>query len=289
MLRRIVSRLFLRPAVRCNHALRNPVEEFRNCQFVTNQPNPFHTEKRVVSGGDGMTDITVITRPAIHGDHCTIGIMIPSGSRNGINMPSGNSLYPSDYCHACTHLGITHLDEKLAFGITTDSFSSRAQVRQFLDGNGGICDSQTDQETTIFALSIRRDAIDEAVMLLTETAFRPNITVESVAEAIQNVENDIRYLKYEKIRDKEIMELACQAGFRANTIGLPRMMPDELIQKCNNPDEIKNWADHLLRHRRDNYLNQPPAFIGIGVKTDELEAAVNKYKHLIHNPCWVSP
>ena len=108
-------------------------------------------------------------------------------------------------------LGISHLDEKMAFGPTTDSFSSRAEVREFLDANGGICDSQTDQETTIFALSISRDAIDEAVMLLAETAFRPKVNIETILEAIQNVDNDVRYLKYEKIRDKEIMELACQA------------------------------------------------------------------------------
>jgi len=87
MLRRLASRVLIRHAIRPNYSLRTPIEEFRNCEFVTNQPNPFHTEKRVVSGSP---DITVITRPALHGAHCTIGIIIPSGSRNGINMPSGN-------------------------------------------------------------------------------------------------------------------------------------------------------------------------------------------------------
>jgi predicted Zn-dependent peptidase len=105
----------------------------------------------------------------------------------------------------------------MAFGVTSKSFSTKTEVRQFLDSNGGICDAQTDQETTIFALSIKRDAIEEAVMLLTETAFQPHITEESVREALQNVENDLRYLKYEKIRDKEVIELACQAGYRKSS------------------------------------------------------------------------
>ena len=68
--------------------------------------------------------------------------------------------------------------------------------------NPYICDAQTDQETTIFALSIRRNAINEGVKLLLETAFRPVFDEKTVAEAVQNVDNDIRYLKYEKIRDK---------------------------------------------------------------------------------------
>jgi hypothetical protein len=69
------------------HSLRNPVDQFRNCQFNKNQPNPFHTEKRIIQ--NEKSDITLISRPALHGDHCTIGIIMGSGSRHGINMPSG--------------------------------------------------------------------------------------------------------------------------------------------------------------------------------------------------------
>ena len=203
----------------------------------------------------------------------------------------------------------------MAFGRTLDSFDSRDAFRAFLDRNGGICDAQTDQETTIYAVSIQRDAIDEAVMLLTETAFRPVVNVESVAEALHNVENDIRYLKFEKIRDKEILELACQAGYRAgwqsiilllyhilntldksfyllpsirgNTIGLPRMVPEDLVEKSNTAEQVQRWADALLQYRKDNYLKKSPAFIGIGVTTEELESAVQNHRHLLETPSWV--
>ena len=80
----------------------------------------------------------------------------------------------------------------MAFGETTESFGSREEVRAFLDLHGGICDAQTDQETTIFALSIRRNAINEGVKLLLETAFRPVIDEKNVAEAIQNVDNETK-------------------------------------------------------------------------------------------------
>jgi len=181
--------------------------------------------------------------------------------------------------------GIAHLDEKMAFGETTESFGSREEVRAFLDLHGGICDAQTDQETTIFALSIRRNAINEGVKLLLETAFRPVIDEKNVAEAIQNVDNDIRYLKYEKIRDKEIMELACQAGYRGNTIGLPRMVPEELLEKCSDPAEVKNWVENLLKYRKDNY-SKSPSFIGIGVTQEELTNAVKKNGHIYESPSW---
>ena len=110
----------------------------------------------------------------------------------------------------------------MAFGETTESFGSREEVRAFLDLHGGICDAQTDQETTIFALSIRRNAINEGVKLLLETAFRPVIDEKNVAEAIQNVDNDIRYLKYEKIRDKVkirfLRVVSCRHNFFAHTV-----------------------------------------------------------------------
>ena len=153
-------------------------------------------ENRILSAE--ASDVNLYSRSALHGNYCTIAIILRAGARNTVDIPNG----------------VAHLDEKMAFGATLDSFASRTQVREFLEMNGGICDCQTDQEATIFALSIKREALKEGVQLLMETVFRPVVNLETLSEALQNVDNDLKYLKYELIRDKEILDLACQAGYR---------------------------------------------------------------------------
>ncbi|CBY36234.1 unnamed protein product [Oikopleura dioica] len=119
-----------------------------------------------------------------------------------------------------------------------------------------------------------------------ETIFRPDVNLETLSDALQNVDNDLKYLKYELIRDKEILDLACQAGFRGNTIGLQRMMPEESVAKCTNAENIQIWGEHLLAHRKGSYLQSPPSFVGIGVTPDELENAVKNSIHVMENPTW---
>ena len=65
------------------------------------------------------------------------------------------------------------------------------------------------------------------------------------------------------------------------------MMPESLLVESNSNEEINKWVEYLHQHRRDNYLRVNPSFIGVGVTLDELEMAVNKYKHLIESPSWV--
>ncbi|CAG5108723.1 Oidioi.mRNA.OKI2018_I69.chr1.g3923.t1.cds [Oikopleura dioica] len=76
------------------------------------------------------SDVNLYSRSALHGNYCTIAIILRAGSRNTVDIPNG----------------VAHLDEKMAIGATLDSFASRTQVREFLEIIGGISDSQTDQE-----------------------------------------------------------------------------------------------------------------------------------------------
>ena len=71
-----------------------------------------------------------------------------------------------------------------------------------------------------------------------ECAFRPVITPETVADGLNNIENDLMYLKYDQCREKEVLELACQAAYRGNTLGLPRLMPEEILEKSKNKEKI---------------------------------------------------
>ena len=78
-----------------------------------------------------------------------------------------------------------------------------------------------------------------------ECAFRPVITPETVADGLNNIENDLMYLKYDQCREKEVLELACQAAYRGNTLGLPRLMPEEILEKSKNKEKFHYF--HFLR------------------------------------------
>ena len=104
-------------------------------KFSSNQPNPFYTETTVFKSGS-INNLRLVARPALHGKFCTVGILVGTGSRQGEMAPGG----------------ISHLVEKIAFGPTHDSFTSREELQQFLDRKGGRCDALSDRESTLYAL-----------------------------------------------------------------------------------------------------------------------------------------
>ena len=138
-------------SVRANHSLRTPRPEYSQViqnqlayilifyllqlKFSSDQPNPFYTETTVLKSGS-INNLRLVARPALHGKFCTVGILVGTGSRQGEMAPGG----------------ISHLVEKIAFGPTHDSFTSREQLQQFLDRKGGRCDALSDRESTLYAL-----------------------------------------------------------------------------------------------------------------------------------------
>ena len=101
------------------------------------------------------------------------------------------------------------------------------------------------KKTLNFLFSISRDELDSGMRLLMECAFRPVITPETVADGLNNIENYSMYLKYDQCREKEVLELACQAAYRGNTLGLPRLMPEEILEKSKNKEKFHYF--HFLR------------------------------------------
>ena len=90
-------------------------------------------------------------------------------------------------------------------------------------------------------------------------------------------------MQYEKIRDKEILELTIEAGFNQDALGVPRSIPDDKFEGF----QVQDWMDAIIQHRKENYLSQDPIFIGIGVKMEELGKAVNSNMSMISRPSWV--
>jgi len=272
-------------SARANHSLRTPRPEYSQVlyrsprkwhvififklKFSSDQPNPFYTETTVFKSGS-INNLRLVARPALHGKFCTVGILVGTGSRQGEMAPGG----------------ISHLVEKIAFGPTHDSFTSREQLQQFLDRKGGRCDALSDRESTLYALSISRDELDSGIRLLMECAFRPVITPETVADGLNNIENDLMYLKYDQCREKEVLELACQAAYRGNTLGLPRLMPEEILEKSKNKRYLNKWTKWLIENRQSYFDPNKTCVVGIGVTTDELKSSVSKTIPLLENPSW---
>ena len=162
-----------RSSTRLNHSLRQPLAGFERPQFAIDQPSPFYAETNEVKG------MRVVARPHVHGKYCTVGVLVPTGSRQSHRHPPG----------------LLHLIERFAYGPTKVTFDSRSSLQQFLDTNGGHCDALADRESVLYALSIPRDALDQGVSLLMECAFQPVITPETVREGLENVLTDLTYMK----------------------------------------------------------------------------------------------
>jgi len=255
---------------RYSHALRKPMDGFSELSFVKSGGNdPFLIESKIIGEADfekspfDAKGVKLIARPAVHGEYASIALLLSTGARH-----SGNHMP-----------GICHIDEKLAFGATEDSFLSRAEMSNYLDQSGAICDCQADQELTIYALSLTRSHLENGVKMLVESAFRPKLTDDVLTEAVANVKNDILYSTYETVREKEILDLIVQTGFKGS-LGIPR--------SAREIGEDQNWATDIKRYRSENYLRENPVFVGVGVKLEELEELVQLFIPQMLNPTWCS-
>ena len=107
-----------------------------------------------------------------------------------------------------------------------------------------------------------------------ECAFRPVITPETVADGLNNIENDLMYLKYDQCREKEVLELACQAAYRGNTLGLPRLMPEEILEKSKNKEEF-NYFHCLIKFKGSPGPNHFMFQINVGKRRIRYRTTLN--------------
>jgi len=85
---------------------------------------------------------------------------------------------------------------------------------------------------------------------------------------------------------KRSLELACQAAYRGNTLGLPRLMPEEILEKAKNKKQLNKWTKWLIDNRQNYFDPNKTCVVGIGVTTDELKSSVSKTLPLLENPSW---
>lgn len=194
------------------------------------------------------------------GQFCTIGVLIDSGPRYEVAYPNG----------------ISHFLEKLAFG-STNMYDSKDKIMLALEKHGGICDCQASRDTFVYAASAERRGLDIVTQVLSDIVLRPKITEEEVRIARQTVQFELESLHTRPEQEPILMDMIHAAAYRYNTLGLPKICPEENIEKINR----KTLHTYLKHH----YVPSRMVVAGVGVEHDDLVHAVNKY-FVDQKPIW---
>lgn len=194
------------------------------------------------------------------GQFCTIGVLIDSGPRYEVAYPNG----------------VSHFLEKLAFG-STNTYDSKDDIMLALEEHGAICDCQASRDTFIYAASAQRRGLDLVTQVLADIVLRPQITEEEIQIARQTVQFELEALHTRPEQEPILMDMIHAAGYKANTLGLPKICPEENIEKIDR----KVLHTYLKHH----YVPGRMVVAGVGVEHEDLVQAVNKY-FVDQKPIW---
>ncbi|XP_050465436.1 mitochondrial-processing peptidase subunit alpha [Cataglyphis hispanica] len=222
---------------------------------IPNLPKPIYStakEEHQVTKITVLTNGLKVASENRFGQFCTIGVLIDSG-------PRYEAAYPS---------GISHFLEKLAFG-TTNTYDSKDKIMLALEKHGGICDCQASRDTFVYAASAERRGLDIVTQVLGDIVLRPQITEEEVQIARQTVQFELESLHTRPEQEPILMDMIHAAAYRNNTLGLPKICPQENIEKIDR----KILHTYLKHH----YVPSRMVVAGVGVEHDDLVHAVNKY------------
>ncbi|XP_054008152.1 mitochondrial-processing peptidase subunit alpha [Hylaeus anthracinus] len=186
------------------------------------------------------------------GQFCTVGVLLDSGPRYEIAYPSG----------------ISHFLEKLAFG-STKTFKNKDQIMLALEKHGGICDCQASRDAFVYAASAERHGLDTVVQILGDIVLRPQITQEEVSAARQMIRFELESLLTRPEQEPILMDMIHAAAYRNNTLGLPKICPEE------NVDRIDRKV--LFEYLRNHYTPSRMVVAGVGVKHEDLVSAVQRH------------
>lgn len=164
--------------------------------------------------------------------------------------------------------GISHFLEKLSFG-KTEKFESRDQILQSLEKHGGICDCQGSRDSLIYAASIDSRGLETIVDILSEVVLRPQITDEDLDIARKIISFELQDIEMRPDQETVLMELIHAAAFHGNTLGLPKLCPEENIDKINR-ELLYNYMK--LYHDPSRIV-----LAGVGVEHDQLVEFAVKY------------
>ncbi|PVD22261.1 hypothetical protein C0Q70_18069 [Pomacea canaliculata] len=197
------------------------------------------------------------------GQFCTVGVLINSGSRYEVAYPSG----------------ISHFLEKLAFGSNT-KYKNRDLILQNLEKLGGICDCQGSRDTLIYAVSAETRGLDKVVDILSHVALQPLITDEEMENARMTISFELESLNMRPDPEPLLMEMIHAAAYRDNTLGLPKICPEENIPLISR--EI------LYSYMQSVHTPDRMVVAGVGMEHEELLKSCQKHFAQSGPPIWTS-
>lgn len=195
------------------------------------------------------------------GQFCTIGVVIDSGSRYEVAYPTG----------------ISHFLEKLAFN-STIHFKDKDRILQELERHGGICDSQSSRDTFIYAASADSRGMDSVINVLAEVVLRPQISELEVEMARQTIKFELETMLMRPEQEPILMDMIHAAAYNENTLGLPKICPEDNIEKMDRST--------LFTYLSQHYSPERMVVAGVGVEHEALLESVQKH-FVERNSIWV--
>ena len=226
--------------------LTEPVTNLPKAVYATTKDEHQTTKVTVLSNG-----LRVASENRF-GQFCTVGVLLDSGPRYEIAYPSG----------------ISHFLEKLAFG-STMTYKNKDEIMLALEKHGGICDCQASRDTFVYAASAERHGLDTVVQILGDIVLRPQITDEEINTARQMIRFELESLLTRPEQEPILMDMIHAAAYRNNTLGLPKICPEE------NIDHIHRKV--LLEYLHDHYTPNRMVVAGVGIEHEHLISTVEKY------------
>lgn len=187
-----------------------------------------------------------------YGQFCTVGVIIDSGSRY-------ETAYPS---------GISHFLEKLAFN-STPSLSSKDEILQRLEKFGGICDCQSTRDTFLYAASVDSRGLDPTLDILGEVVLRPLFTEQEINYCQQAISFELEDVAMRPDQEPLLVEGIHAASYRDNTLGLPKICPEENLGKISR----KILYTYLSTYHRPDRI----VVAGVGVNHEELVESTQRH------------
>jgi len=239
------------PVTAQSGSLSEPLTGLPVATFIKPQSGDVDTKVTTLENG-----IRVASQPK-YGQFCTVGVCIDSGSRYEVAFPSG----------------ISHYLEKLAFN-STSKFGSKDEILQRMEQFGGICDCQSTRDIFLYASSVDSRGLEETVEVLGEVTLRPLFTPEEMEIAEMMIRFELEDLAMRPDQEPLLVEQIHAAAYRGNTLGLPKICPEENIGSISQ----KTLYTYLSAFHRP----ERTVVAGVGVDHDRLVESV--HKHFVDTP-----
>ena len=159
------------------------------------------------------------------------------------------------------HSGVSHFLEKLAFGATS-KFPDRDAIMSKLEKYGGICDCQSTRDTFLYAASVDSRGLEATVEILGDVVLRPKITDEELEMVRMAIRYELEDASLRPDQEPLLLEAIHAAAFKNNTLGLPKMCPEE------NIDIISRKT--LMSYLRNYHSPDRMVLAGVGIDHDHL-------------------